>query len=285
MYKQAIPIVNLYNSRDHYCLTATLPPAEQNTWRIKQAAHYLDITIQLFNETDKSALNTQDKNILRALETDINHFKLVFKVQAPDTVVTRTLTKSVGKSLAGSIHPVPGPIPSTSSDLNPSGPEKKHSKQHTCHICGKVLYKLGDLNDHIRNHHPDQAADSNKPTCSFCGKVLLSKSNLKVHEKKHKRILINNCTECDYGTNNKQTLASHVIAKHISKEEAEKLPTFDCDKSFVTKQLLQKHLYSGKCNLEKIFQCDICKNWVKSKESLDEHISKYHEDASVLLDC
>ena len=68
------------------------------------------------------------KNILRALETDINHFKLVFKVQTPDTVVTRTLTKSWGKSLTGPIHPVPGPIPSTSSDLNPSGPEKKHSK-------------------------------------------------------------------------------------------------------------------------------------------------------------
>ena len=121
MYKQAIPIVNLYNSRDHYCPAATLPPAEQNIWRIKQAAHYLDITVQLFNETDKSALNTQEKNV-RTLETDINHFKLTFKVQAPDTVVTRTLTKT------GPIHPVPGPIPSTSSDLNPSGPEKKHSK-------------------------------------------------------------------------------------------------------------------------------------------------------------
>ena len=222
------------------------------------------------------------------METDINHFKLVCKVQAPDTVVTRTLTKSVGKSLTGHIHPVPGLIPSTSSDLNPSGPEKKHSKKHTCHTCGKVQYKLGDLNDHIRNHHPDQAADSDKPTCSFCGKVLLSKSNLKVHEKKHKGIFIHNCTECDYGTNNKQSLARHVIAKHTSKEEAKKLPTFDCDrcnKSFVTKQLLQKHLYSGKCNLEKNFQCDICKKWVKTKQSFDEHTSKYHEDTSVLLDC
>ena len=189
VYKQAIAIVNLYNSRNHYCPNATLSSAEQNIWRIKQAAHYLDSTVQIFIEIDKSALNTQEKNILRALDTDINHFKLVLKEQEPDTVVTRTLTKSVWKSLTGPIHPVPGPIPSTSSDLNPSGPEKKHSEKHTCHICGKVLYKLGDLNDHIRNHHPDQTADSEKPTCFYCGKVLSSKSNLKEHEKKHKEFL------------------------------------------------------------------------------------------------
>ena len=51
-------------------------------------------------------------------------------MQSPNKVVTRTLTKTVGKSVTGPIHPVPGHIPST-SDLNPSGPEtakKKHSK-------------------------------------------------------------------------------------------------------------------------------------------------------------
>ena len=150
------------------------------------------------------------------------------------------------------------------------------------------MYKLGDLNDHIRNHQPDQAPECDKPTCSFCGKVLSSKSNLKVHEKKHKGIYIHNCTKCDYGTNNKQSMDSHVIAHHTSKEEAKKLPTFDCDtckKGFMTKQLLQKHLYSGKCKMEKNFQCEICLKWVKTKESLDEHTSKYHDDTSALFDC
>ena len=72
------------------------------------------------------------------------------------------------------------------------------------------------------------------------------------------------------------------------KRKLKKLPTFNCDtcqKSFVTKQLLQKHLYSGKCNLDKNFQCDICTKWVKTKYSLDQHMSKYHYDPSVLLDC
>ena len=41
----------------------------------------------------------------------------------------------------------------------------------------------------------------------------------------------------------------------------------------------------GKCNLDKNFQCDICKKWVKTKDSLDQHMSKYHYDPSVLLDC
>ena len=96
IYKQAIPIVNLYNSMDHYCPTAVLPPYEQNLWKIKLSAHYLDSALHLFSETDKTALKPQEKNVLRALETDINHFKLIFNVQAPDTIETRTLTKSVG---------------------------------------------------------------------------------------------------------------------------------------------------------------------------------------------
>ena len=107
-------------------------------------------------------------------------------------------------------------------------------------------------------------------------------------KKKHKGEFLHNCNECDYGTNNKQSLASHVIRKHTTKEEVKKLPTFNCDtcqKSFVTKQLLQKHLYSGKCNLDKKFQRDICKKWVTTKDSLDQNMSKYHYDPSVLLDC
>ena len=132
IYKQAIPIVNLYNSRDHYCPTAVCPPYEQNLLKIKLSAHYLYSALQLFSKTDKTTLKPQEKNVLRALETDINHFKLIFKVQAPDTVETRTLTKSVGRALSCLIHPVPHPVPCGSSSLNPSGPEKtKHSKKHT----------------------------------------------------------------------------------------------------------------------------------------------------------
>ena len=164
--------------------------------------------------------------MIKALETDIKHFKSVFKVETPCTVQTRTLTKSVGGSFSGPIHPLPSCVPSGFSSLDPAGPKMKHAKEHTCEICGKVLYKLSDLEDHIRNKHLEssQAENLEKPKCSFCGKILSSKSNLKVHEKKHKRGVLHNCNECDYGTNNKQSLASHVIRKHTTKEEAKKTP-------------------------------------------------------------
>ena len=99
------------------------------------------------------------------------------------------MTKSVGGSFSGPIHPLPGSVPSGFSSVDPAGPTKKHAKKHTCEICGKVLYKLSDLEDHIRNKHPEssQAENLEKPKCSFCGKILSSKSNLKVHEKKTQR--------------------------------------------------------------------------------------------------
>ena len=51
-----------------------------------------------------------------------------------------------------------------------------------------------------------------------------------MHEKKHKGVYIHNCDKCQYGTNNKQSMESHVIKHHTSKEDAQKLKTYDCDK-------------------------------------------------------
>ena len=77
-------------------------------------------------------------------------------------------------------------------------------------------------------------------------KTFYSKGNLKLHVKsKHKKEFIHKCEVCGYGTNNKQTLTSHRIKEHASKEEADKIEKFTCNicqKQFVTKQLLQKHL-------------------------------------------
>ena len=99
--------------------------------------------------------------MIKALETDMKYFKSVFKVDTPCTVKTRTLTKSVGGSFSGPIHPLPGSVPSGFSSLDPAGPTKKHAKKHTCEICSKVLYKLSDLEDHIRNKHPESSQAEN----------------------------------------------------------------------------------------------------------------------------
>ena len=94
---------------------------------------------------------------------------------------------------------------------------------------------------------------------------------------KHKNQFIHNCDMCSHGTNNKQSMTSHKIREHTSKEDASQMEKFTCsicDKEFVTKQLLQKHLYSGNCAVvEKNYECTECKpsKWVKSAESLDKH--------------
>ena len=95
------------------------------------SSSYLDSSVELFSETDKNSLNTQEKNVIKALETDIKHLESVLKVETPCTVKTRTLTKSVGGSFSGPIHPLPGSVPSGFSSLDPAGPTKKYAKEHT----------------------------------------------------------------------------------------------------------------------------------------------------------
>ena len=110
---------------------------------------------------------------------------------------------------------------------------------------------MDDMKNHIRSKHPSEA-DEDKPYCQICKKTFYSKGNLKRHVKsKHNKEFIHKCEFCAYGTNNKQTLTSHKIKEHTSKEEAEKLEKFTCNichKQFVTKQLLQntfilRHLF------------------------------------------
>ena len=86
-------------------------------------------------------------------------------------------------------------------------------------------------------------------------------------------------------------MTSHRINEHTSKEEADKMEKFIyniCQKSFITKQLLQKHLYSGNCAVgEKNYECTDCKpsKWVKTPESLERHRKQYHIGEIPLLKC
>ena len=109
---------------------------------------------------------------------------------------------------------------------------------------------MGDLKDHKRNKHPSEG-DEPKPYCETCKKSLSSKSSLKMHaNSKHQKQFIHNCDKYAHGTNNRQTMTSHKIRKDTSKEDSQQLEKFKCSicsKEFVTKQLLQKHLYSANC--------------------------------------
>ena len=160
-----------------------------------------------------------------------------------------------------------------------------------CEHCGKEFSKLGDMKDHKRNKHPSKGGEP-KPYCDTCKKSFSSKSNLKMHtNSKHQKQFIHNCDKCGYCTNNRQTMTSHKIREHTSKEDSQQLEKFKCSicsKEFVTKQLLQKHLYSANCGVvEKNYECTVCKpsKWIKSAESLEKHRKQYHTGEIPLLKC
>ena len=89
---------------------------------------------------------------------------------------------------------------------------------------------------------------------------------------KHQNKYIHNCKICGYGTNNKQSMTSHRINEHTSKEKAEQMEKFICSicqnislqssfyRSIYTQEIVQlgKKIMNTECKPSK---------WVKTAES------------------
>ena len=119
----------------------------------------------MIEEVDTNLLTAQQKNVVRALQTNIGHYSNVFTAETSRAEVAITEAVTTVRHPQGPLVPLPGPLPSGQS-LPPSSGSTKKAKS-TCEHCGKEFSKLGDMKDHKRNKHPSEG-DEPKPYCDTC---------------------------------------------------------------------------------------------------------------------
>ena len=148
---------------------------------------------------------------------------------------------------------------------------------------------VGGKNKNDYDSHMGSAQGEGFP-CPHCNKVLGYKRNLKKHVKNiHFQEFLYACSqeECNYATDDKAAYNSHMISTHDHQQDTEfRCPK--CDKNFTGKYLLDKHIKNTDCTTTmKNVQCDICNppKPFKYKESLEQHVKKYHTLEIPLIPC
>ena len=290
-YKQAIPIVLFYNSRDHYAPSVQVSAKLYNDFKIECFMSLSSKAVELAQEIDTSFLTLSQKNALTGVQRDIDHCKLVFKETSAAATAAATAQAHPAEGPVGPILREAVPSSSRVPHSDPPTPTKtKEKKSFVCDICGSIKYKKQDLDNHLRNVH--QMDVGTTPYCDICKKKYGNAASFKLHVNSiHKNIWLHNCPQCDYKTNSKQQFQAHEKRKHSTKQEQELSKTFlcpNCEKGFYTRSLLQKHLNNDTCNItEKNFECDKCNpsKWFKANSGLLIHIQKYHTHEIELFQC
>nr|XP_039269176.1 gastrula zinc finger protein XlCGF8.2DB-like [Styela clava] len=129
---------------------------------------------------------------------------------------------------------------------------RKHTgdRQHSCTMCGKSFFNLGQLKDHMIVKHTEE-----RPyTCEVCGKKYGTKNQLRQHTGKwtHEKKAFS-CAHCEKKFCRKSRLDRH-MALHV---DGKPYPCPICEKRFSCKNYLKTHINSLHYG-EKPFRCDEC---------------------------
>ena len=96
VYQQAFPIAIVHNSRNHFVPTATISPNAYNSWKLTALHGMLKNCETMIEEVDTNLLTSQQKHVVRALQTDIGHYSNVFTAETSgaEIAITEAVTPS-----------------------------------------------------------------------------------------------------------------------------------------------------------------------------------------------
>ena len=137
----------------------------------------------------------------------------------------------------------------------------------SCDKCDMKCNTENELTKHVEEHHANQ-------TCQICDQTFTDKSELEQHRKSHVDTEYN-CEMCEYKTQDKELLKTHVNFQHEG--PARKFECSTCKNTFSAELELEEHikLHEKVASLGD-YQCNLCEHKALSKEDLEKHLHDEH---------
>ena len=146
------------------------------------------------------------------------------------------------------------------------------SRKILCEFCDSVFLDKLSLSKHVKDEHKEKKHKLLK-TCDFCGNML-QEENLPMHIREvHENASMVKCGHCDKTFVKKSTLKKHLLTIHIrTKHQCEQ-----CESSFTTIHNLKRHeKFVHELKGTKNFRCETCGKCFLSNDSLQKHVKHLH---------
>ena len=148
--------------------------------------------------------------------------------------------------------------------------EIKPQMKVQCPICSKTISNIGNINNHMKQCHPEGDVSVQ---CDMCDKWYKTPASLKQHiRQRHgdnsKKI---DCPQCDIKFTERRALKDHINCVH---ETTQVFTCSKCWKVFLTKSRLRRHMY---IHGDHRHVCKQCGKGFHIKDNMNKHIRIVHE--------
>ncbi|KAF5307813.1 hypothetical protein FQR65_LT06685 [Abscondita terminalis] len=140
-------------------------------------------------------------------------------------------------------------------------------EQYVCDICLKVFTKQHYLLQHLKKH-------TGRFTCGFCLKIFCRKENLNLHKCINGEVVNSHkCEQCDKSFMMRKHLMRHIYVVHERRYACEK-----CKKQYHTKKDYNDHYCLGSsCDQTALFPCTLCNKKFFRDSYLRKHLNRHNK--------
>lgn len=170
------------------------------------------------------------------------------------------------------------------------------SRRYQCHICKKYINFLPNLKRHLHHHytrpltcdicgaktrswvnmldHKKTHSDFKEFMCSVCGRFFHHQFNMKAHMAVHTGIKEHKCDDCGKNFAHRSTLLHHRLVH--TREKPNKCTVDGCQRAFMYKVDLKRHLYGKHRIYTKKYECKYCGKILPENKLLKIHLERSH---------